>query len=228
MSITSGSGAEAKLSATKRRMIDVAERLFAEQGINAVPLSAVVKASGQKNRSAAQYHFQSKDGLVRAILAARQGANEDRRSSRIAALKAQGEPYRARDLLSVWVVPLVQGTVEADGGSWYLRFVARVLTRSPEMVALFVPGWLPQEEGSGLDWMLYHLRQAFLHLDDETFKRRMRWAMASTLQVLGDFEAAWSEGRATGEPEQVVEEVLAMCCALLEAPDLSGTGDAEG
>ena len=42
--------------ATRKRIIDTAERLFAERGVESTSLLGVAKASGQKNRSALQYH----------------------------------------------------------------------------------------------------------------------------------------------------------------------------
>ena len=49
-------------------LILAAERLFAEQGIEAVALRHVNQAANQRNMSAAHYHFQSREGLVRAVL----------------------------------------------------------------------------------------------------------------------------------------------------------------
>ena len=48
---------------TPQRMIVVAERLFAERGIEAVSLREVGAACGLRNNSAAQYHFGSRTGL---------------------------------------------------------------------------------------------------------------------------------------------------------------------
>ncbi|MCU1639860.1 MAG: taurine dioxygenase [Nocardia sp.] len=45
-------------------MIDAAERLIAERGLAAVTLQDVQNAAGQSNRSAAKYHFGSRDGLL--------------------------------------------------------------------------------------------------------------------------------------------------------------------
>ena len=52
-------------------MVDAAERLMAERGIEAVPLRDVLVASAQRNKSAAHYHFGSRDGLIRAIIETR-------------------------------------------------------------------------------------------------------------------------------------------------------------
>ena len=52
---------------TRRRIIDTAERLFAERGVEITSLVEIAKAAGQKNRSALQYHFTNKEGLLNAV-----------------------------------------------------------------------------------------------------------------------------------------------------------------
>ena len=47
-------------------MIDAAERLAAERGMAAMSLREVQAAAGQRNKSAAQYHFGSRAGLIEA------------------------------------------------------------------------------------------------------------------------------------------------------------------
>lgn len=52
---------------TREAMITTAERLFGSRGIDAVSLSEITAASGQKNRNALQYHFKNRQGLLEAI-----------------------------------------------------------------------------------------------------------------------------------------------------------------
>ncbi|NDZ80673.1 helix-turn-helix transcriptional regulator [Streptomyces sp. SID10853] len=56
---------------TRGLPIDAAERLFAERGIDAVSLRTVGAEAGQRNTSAAQDHFGSRQALLDAITAAR-------------------------------------------------------------------------------------------------------------------------------------------------------------
>jgi AcrR family transcriptional regulator len=53
---------------TRDKLIDAAARLFAERGIESVSLAEIVRASGQRNTSAVQYHFGGRDDLLLAIL----------------------------------------------------------------------------------------------------------------------------------------------------------------
>src|SRR5688500_4953745 len=99
---------------TRMRLVETAERLFAEQGIDAVSLRDVSAAAGQRNRSAAQYHFGSRQGLVLAILEHRMAAINRDRSARL----ASDGSADIRTLVEALVVPLV-AAVPLDGTSYY-------------------------------------------------------------------------------------------------------------
>ena len=55
-------------SDTREKMVVAAIRLFAEKGVEGVSLRAVGKEAGQRNTAAVQYHFGSREGLLRAAL----------------------------------------------------------------------------------------------------------------------------------------------------------------
>ena len=57
---------------TKERMLDAAERLFAERGFAATSLRAITAAAGV-NLAAVNYHFHSKEALLAAVFARRLG-----------------------------------------------------------------------------------------------------------------------------------------------------------
>src|ERR1700733_13768067 len=57
---------------TKDRILDAAERLFARDGFEATSLRAIT-AEAQVNLAAVNYHFQSKDALVQAVIGRRMG-----------------------------------------------------------------------------------------------------------------------------------------------------------
>jgi AcrR family transcriptional regulator len=53
---------------TKETLVLAAERLFAAHGIDGVSIRQILLEAGVANNSAVQYHFESKAGLVRAIV----------------------------------------------------------------------------------------------------------------------------------------------------------------
>ena len=106
--------------ATRLHLLTTAERLFAERGIAGVSLREIGAAAGQRNNSAIQYHFESKQGLVLAICEQRMLAVNERRLAMLDALA--GDDLRA--LVEAFVLPLAD-TVRP--GSFYLRFLAQLL-----------------------------------------------------------------------------------------------------
>ena len=56
------------LNRTKTKIIETAERLFAEKGINNVSTREIAREAGQKNHSALHYHFGDKENLLDALL----------------------------------------------------------------------------------------------------------------------------------------------------------------
>lgn len=61
---------------TRERLLRAAEEVFAEQGVDGAQLRDVVRLAGQSNPSAVQYHFGSRQGLLDAVMAARQERTE--------------------------------------------------------------------------------------------------------------------------------------------------------
>ena len=83
----------AESTSTREQLLDVAEALFLEHGVDGVSLRAIVRASGQKNQSALQYHFGGRDGLIMAILMRRADQLEaERRVLMEEALQAREQP----------------------------------------------------------------------------------------------------------------------------------------
>ena len=62
--------AERAPAGTPDELLAVAERLFAERGVENVALTQIVAESGQKNRSALHYHFGSRGDVLTAVLRA--------------------------------------------------------------------------------------------------------------------------------------------------------------
>ncbi len=111
---------------TRERLILAAEKLFAEQGVDAVSLRQVNTAAGQKNASAAHYHFGSKEELIAAIYEYRMARVNARRLEMFAELDARPTPATLRDLVEAVVWPMVEQIDNSKGGKHYIKFIAQV------------------------------------------------------------------------------------------------------
>lgn len=110
---------------TRLALMRAAEQLFAQHGVDRVSLREIAIAAGQRNVSAATYHFGSKRELIEAIL--------ERHSLPI---QAGWRPVLADDerhqlgldrLLELVVKPLVDKMDDADGGRCYLELCAELV-----------------------------------------------------------------------------------------------------
>lgn len=119
---------------TKARLIEAAERLFAERGIDAVSLREINRASGARNAIAVQYHFEDRAGVVKAILAKHTPDVEARRHAMLDQYEAEGAEGTAgaaavRLLAAALVRPLAAKLSDPGGGPEYLQIHADLLNR---------------------------------------------------------------------------------------------------
>ncbi|WP_051461443.1 TetR/AcrR family transcriptional regulator [Tomitella biformata] len=120
----------ARPSPARAAMIDAAERIVAERGLSELTLRQVQIAAGQSNKSAAQYHFGSRDGLITAILEDRVAGVELRRREMLDRVAQPGP----RDLVAALVVPLAE-RILSHPNSTYGRFLAQSML-DPELADL--------------------------------------------------------------------------------------------
>ena len=107
----------------REALIAVAERLFAERGVDAVPVGDIVKAAGQRNSSAVQYHFGNKAGLLKAILDSHQDRLDAQRAEMLDQL---GERPGLDELIEVLVRPLAS-LLDNESGRHYIRIRAQLV-----------------------------------------------------------------------------------------------------
>lgn len=105
---------------TARQLLLTAERLFAQHGIDGVALRAIAIEAGSGNNSAIQYHFGSKEGLLRAIFAYRVADLVQRRNL----LRARVDPDDLRGRFEAHIVPLLE--LAESGDSHYVSFVEQL------------------------------------------------------------------------------------------------------
>ena len=113
--------------ATRKRIIDTAEALFAERGVESTSLLEVAKAAGQKNRSALQYHFTNKEGLLDAVLDKHAKNISDARVLMLDELEQRGE-YTLYQLIEALVLPMASLLDNEDGGRAFLKIHSQLMT----------------------------------------------------------------------------------------------------
>ena len=117
----------ARVDDTRSRLVDAAERLFAERGIDAVSLREITRESGARNAIALQYHFEDRDGVLRAILEKHLPRIEACRHEMLDECEASGTAD-LRSLAAALVRPYAAKLAEPDGRA-FLRIHADLTDR---------------------------------------------------------------------------------------------------
>jgi AcrR family transcriptional regulator len=86
---------------TRERILDAAERLFAERGIDAVSMRSVL-AAARLNVSLVHYHFGGRDGLLEALLRRRVEPITEERLRRLREVQAKGSAATIEDVLRAY------------------------------------------------------------------------------------------------------------------------------
>lgn len=113
---------------TQRQLISAAETLFAERGIDGISLREITLAAGVRNSTALQYHFGTREGLVRAVLRKHFAGIEVHRNALLDEYERDGDDD-LRTLVAAYIRPLAAKLADADGGRAYLRITAQLVNR---------------------------------------------------------------------------------------------------
>jgi AcrR family transcriptional regulator len=94
---------------TKDRVLDAAERLFARDGFEATSLRAIT-AEANVNLAAVNYHFQSKEALVQAVIGRRMGPVNARRLALLDAYEGEAgaAPVPLEKIVDAFLRPVVE------------------------------------------------------------------------------------------------------------------------
>jgi AcrR family transcriptional regulator len=94
---------------TKDRILDAAERLFARNGFEPTSLRAIT-GEANVNLAAVNYHFQSKEALVQAVIGRRMGPVNDRRLALLDAYEAEAgdAPVPLEKIMDAFLRPVVE------------------------------------------------------------------------------------------------------------------------
>jgi AcrR family transcriptional regulator len=143
---------------TRVMLMEVAERLFATRGIEAVTLSEIQQAAEQSNTSVIRYHFGSREGLIRALISYRQASLGIDRQKMLASMREEGKEADPRAVVWLLVRPLANSIA---AGEMFAPFLARLM-EDPRARSDYWPD----------------------HLDDEWTQERLEELVDAALQDL--------------------------------------------
>jgi AcrR family transcriptional regulator len=115
-----------KGSATPGRILDAAEELFADNGIDATSLSAILERAGARNKSAIAYHFGSKFDVLQALIQRHWATIDVHRDRLLDDIESSGAPS-LHGLVDAMVAPVAVKLDDASGRR-YLQLQAALLS----------------------------------------------------------------------------------------------------
>jgi AcrR family transcriptional regulator len=184
-------------SATKARLLDAAETLFAERGFEGTSMRAVTQAAGV-SVSAANYHFGSKEALLRATLWRVIEPVNRARFERIDALEDAAEPGAAlplESILDAFLRPAVAGrTAPGMGPARYRQVAARLFSDPPELVSALKREYF----ASVIDRFVAALDRALPRRRYDELRMAMQFTVAVMVHVISGQLEAWHWGTQAG------------------------------
>lgn len=202
---------------TRQRILDAAERLFAERGIGSVSLREINTAAGQRNNSALHYHFDDRDGVLRAMADRHMPAI----NARQAELFAQAEESGRIGELDVFVDTNLRPFAEylrygASARAWII--VASELAAHPRTdIGVITAEATPAAVATGAPVFA----RLAARTNEQFALHRIRTLSEAALHVIADrarHEDAADRTRELVPLEVFIEDLLAMMVAALDAP----------
>jgi AcrR family transcriptional regulator len=178
-----------RVAATRDAIIAAAERLFAEEGVQAVSNRQISEAAGQGNNAAVGYHFGGKTDLIREIVRRHVEQMEPLRDRMYAAIKDSKD---LRDWVECLVAPVMEHYDALGTPSWFARFAAQIQF-DPQLRSIVEDEALRAES---LDRTVEGLRRCVPSLPEGVVDERFR--MMQMLMVLNP--ASREASMAKGEP----------------------------
>jgi AcrR family transcriptional regulator len=185
-------------SRSKDALLDAAERLIAERGFE-VPLRDIAQAAGQRNNSAVNYHFRTRQDLLDAVVARRLLPMERERERMLGELTTD-EAGDVHALMRVLVLPLLR--LEATHYARFLQMVATRLRTEPH-------------DSAETAWprVLDALSQAVPVADRRVRRRRVAAVATAMFALVAEHERSAQDGTGADDEEEIVHMLAAMLTA---------------
>ncbi|HET6525165.1 TetR/AcrR family transcriptional regulator [Sphingopyxis sp.] len=197
----------------KERMVLIGEVQFAENGINGASMREIASKAGQRNHYAVQYHFGSREGLVRAIFDYRMKQMEPRREEMLRQAEQQNLLLDARALLDIVMLPQLD-LEDIDGNHSYASFLSQYLLRSQSTEF----GDFGSESPPHLQRVLDLLRERLFYLPTAVAQRRLVNGCLMFLNMLVSHRGSASTDDQEESFEHAVEDTMEMLVTSICMP----------
>jgi len=188
--------------ATRDKLISAAERLFAKEGM-AVSMRRINEAAGQRNASAAHYHFGSKEALIDAILEKRMGATNQRRQNMLDEAEEANLSDDLRTMVQCLVLPLAETISGGSKRSNYVRFLAQ-LNRDP---SVDLSNFVGRRYNKALNRVSELIENVLIHFPRIIIKMRLDLMVGEMIYAVADIDQNTPRSKGNKRNESIVLKV---------------------
>ncbi|MET7772303.1 TetR family transcriptional regulator [Nocardia sp. NPDC005366] len=199
---------------SRSALLDAGERLIAERGVE-VPLRDIAAAAGQRNNSAVHYYFDSRAGLIEAIVDRRMNWLEHRRMELLATHEADGTAHEVRALVAMLAGPILE-LLDRSGVSHYGRFLEVVRAHPVIADARRLAG----SDRAAVRIIATRLSAALPQLSPRRRRQRLETMATVMFALIADYERTLEAGARTPDPadsDEIVDMIVAMITVAVPA-----------
>ncbi|TVP87603.1 MAG: TetR/AcrR family transcriptional regulator [Thioalkalivibrio sp.] len=205
---------------TRARILDTAEALFVEHGLDGTSMRMITGRAGV-NLAAVNYHFGSKENLIREVFEQRvQALNRrciDALDRYADEARQSGRALRPGDLLEAFLQPVFELAADTENGGY--RFM-RLLGRTHSEVSPFMRRLLAELYGDTLQRFLDVLCGSLPGVPREEVHWRVHFMMGATSYAIAGTDNLQVFGGQLDQqdPAELVPRLLSFLLAGLRAP----------
>lgn len=192
-----------KLTKTKLNIILAAQKLFGELGIDNVSLRKISEKSGNRNTRAAQYHFQTKENLVYAVLDYHRIEVDQLRFDSFQQMNTELDKLSSKELINLLIRPFITHSAENENKS-FVRFLNAIFNYDPYFAQ---KGYETVPFSNGIYKVLRHLAPP---LSDEIWTFRISMMGRIIVHSIADYD------RSQIDEGIFIDEVIDMICRVLD------------
>ncbi len=165
---------------TSTRILDAAERLFAERGVHAVSLREIT-AAANANTAAVHYYFRRKEDLLEAVVDRRAGIVVQERLNRMEALLAGERPPMLEALILAYVSP---GLTDCFDSEEHRKYFGRMRARFSQESGPMMRAVLRRHFREPGRYFIAAVRQLLPHLPERDVQWRFHIMVGALIYLM--------------------------------------------
>jgi len=199
---------------TKQKLLDSAERLFAEQGYGAVSLRQII-AEAEVNLAAIHYHFGSKQELLDEVIMRKAAPVNGERMARLDRLEGAPGAPRVEQVLEAFLMPMAEA---AGQHPEFCKLMGRMQAEGI-LTEVVVRNFQPM-----LGRFLGALRKAVPDLPENEFRWRVHFMQGSIAHTMSSDPVPLAGAQDVGGVPGRIERLIAFLSGAFHAPAVVAIG----